>query len=255
MKKILMCVLLVMAVVIATGYANAADYLVYDPGGDQDHIQDAMNILGFTYDVENASTFNVADIASYKALIVGWSVGGDYSGLTSSGAALATAITGNKLITGHDADYHTWAGNAAATTLFDRYVLFAGGSPGNPGILAFPEWSADPFGYLSGAWSITSTGFLTEEMITSITADGLASGLYAGLTTADLSNWHESYHGVFDAFDSSVFNLFEIGSYNGGSDVTIGTTVTPIHVPEPSTLFLLGAGLAGVGLLRKRSRK
>lgn len=258
MKKILVGLLFALALIVGVGQAYAVDYLVYQPGGSQDSIAAAMTAHGFSFDVVTAATFNPAAISGYKALIVGWSVGGDYTGLSNNGAAVNAAITGNKLITGHDADFHSNAGNAAASALFERYVLFAGGSPGNPGILAFPQWAADAFGYLNAAWGITSTGFLTQETITSITADGVASGLYAGLTTADLSNWGQSYHGVFDSFDSTIFDVFEIGSFRDGSPVTIGTTVTPIivgPVPEPSTFILLGMGLAGFVALRKRMRK
>ena len=36
---------------------------------------------------------------------------------------------------------------------------------------------------------------------------------------------------------------------------SIGGTLTPASIPEPSTFLLLGAGLAGVGLLRRRFKK
>src|SRR5512141_581598 len=101
--------------------ALAGDYLVYEPGGSQSFVQASMSALGFTYDTVTASTITAADISSHKALIVGWTTGGDYSGLTSS---LLSGITGNTIITGHDADYHTSNGVAAASVLMDRYVQF-----------------------------------------------------------------------------------------------------------------------------------
>jgi hypothetical protein len=217
----------------------AASYLVYAPGGGQDQVANAMNMLGFTYDLRGpGSPVTPADITSHQALIVGWSVGGDYSGLNP--ADIENFVTGNRIITGHDADYHTAEGIAAAATLMNRYVLFAGGSPGNPGIVAFPEWSSTPFGYLPSMWISGATGNLTSEIVSSITPDGLASGLYAGLTPADLSNWGESYHAIITGFDPTL-KSFEIGAE--GAPVTVGTTVTPIQIPEPSSLVLLAAGL------------
>jgi hypothetical protein len=258
MKNIFISIALFLALVMGVGSANAAPYLVYDPGGtgSQNQVTNAMTDIGLAYDLRNAgSPVTDSDIASHVALIVGFSLDGDYSGL--AGANLAADITGNKLVTGHDADFHTAVGVAAAKTLFDRYVLFAGGSAGNPGILAFPAWgathAANPFDYLPATWGLTSTGNLFEETITSITAAGVSSGLYSGLTTAVLSNWGQSYHAVFNTWDG--LTQFEIGSYNNGSVVTIGTTVTPISVPEPSAILLFGAGLAGIGLLRKRFKQ
>lgn len=217
-----------------------ASYLVYDPGGSQSHVADAMTTLGFTFDVRSAAVpVTGLDISSHQALIVGWSVGGDYSGLAPSD--IDTFVTGNRIITGHDADYHTWTGNAAAATLMSRYVLFAGGSPGNPGIVAFPSSAAIPFGYLPATWISGAVGDRTSETVTAITPDGLASGLYAGLTPADLSNWRQSYHAYLTAFDPSL-KPFTIGSEQ--FPVTVGTTRTPIDiVPEPSSLVLLAAGL------------
>ena len=251
MKKLLTIGVLCAVLVLGSGYAFAGKYLVYDPGGDQDHIQSAMTTLGFTYDVRTSTAGNTvteADLTSgnYEALVIGWSVGGNYTGLSTS--ALTAGITGNKILTGHDADYHTWASNAAAATFMQRAVLFAGAASGT-GILAFPDWVASPFAYLPSAWGILATGNFSAETISAITVDGVASGLYAGLSLADLSNWGESYHAIFTGYDS-IFKSFELGSRPGV--VTIGTTVTPLQTPEPSILILLGCGLLGLLGLRKR---
>ena len=258
MKKIVVSLVLLVCLAIFGGSASAATYLVYESGGSQDHIQDAMTSLGFTFDVRNAANpVTAADLASHAALIIGWSAGGyDMSGLSSS--VLEAGITGNKILTGHDADFHTWAGVTAAATFMERAVLFAGGSPGNPGILAFPVFAADPFSYLPSAWGISSFDSLVSETITSVTADGAFSGLYAGLTLADLSNWGQSYHAGFTAFGAGL-KSFELGmndiSGAGATIVTIGTTVTPISpVPEPSTILLLGSGLLGLVGYRRRKR-
>lgn len=50
-------------------------------------------------------------------------------------------------------------------------------------------------------------------------------------------------HGTIGNIDSSILT--------GGADVTAAASA----VPEPSTFILLGAGLAGVGILRRRFKK
>ncbi|MBI5838048.1 MAG: PEP-CTERM sorting domain-containing protein [Candidatus Eisenbacteria bacterium] len=241
MKKLL---IVGMALIAWAGLASAAPYLVYDSGGSQDVIQAAMTASGFSFDVRDASNpVTAGDLASHKALVVGWSAGGfDMSGLNSG--VLAAGITGNMIFPGHDADYHSVAGVAAAKSFFDRAVLFAG-SDVNCGILAFPVYDASPFGYLPSAWGITAYGGLTSETIDAITVDGNASGLYSGLTLATLSNWGQSFHAGFSTWGAGM-NPFEIGSPPTGAVVTIGTTKTPAPaVPEPSAWILMGLGLVG----------
>lgn len=254
MKKIFAALVVSVVLSLGSGLANAAgDYLVYRSGGSQYSLETAMDILGFSYDVVDASTITAADVASHKALIVGWSAGGyDMSGLTSD---VMDEITGNKLLTGHDADFHTAAGIVAASTFMDRAVLFAGGSPGNPGFLGFPIYDTDPFSYLPDAWGVEATDGFSYEVISGITADGNDSGLYSGLSLASLSYWYNSYHAVFT--DKGILTSFELGSLpTTDSIVTIGTTVTPIPgVPEPATMLLLGLGLMGVVGMRRKLKK
>lgn len=255
MRRIIVGLVLLVCLAVFGGSANAVTYLVYDPGGTQNSIQAVMTSLGFSFDVRNASNpVTALDLTKdYAALIIGWAGPVmDMSGLSAD--VLGTGITGNKLLTGHDPDFHwTEYGNAAAATFMTRAVLFAGGSPGNIGILAFPVYLADPFPYLPPAWGISATGLLGKDTITAITADGVSSGLYEGLSLASLSNWYQSYHAVFTAFGADL-TAFELGE--GNEIVTIGKTVTPISAPEPSTLLLLGSGLLGlVGYGRRRLKK
>lgn len=254
MKRCYVILVFAALLVAGGGTAYALPYLVYDSGGNQDVIQQAMTLLGFSYDVRSAANpVTSGDLATHEALVIGWSASGyDMSGLTPG--VLVAGITGNRIFTGHDADYHTVAGVHAAAVFMQRAVLFAGAAAG-PGILAFPVFDPSPFSYLPSAWGISSFDNLTSETIDAITPEGMASGLYTGLTLADLSNWGQSFHAGFTAWDP-VFNPFEIGDPPVGTVVTIGTTVTPVQiVPEPASILLLGAGLIGLAAIRRQLRK
>jgi hypothetical protein len=86
-----------------------------------------------------------------------------------------------------------------------------------------------------------------------LTAAGSAA--FPGLTNADISSgpWHHHFTGY------SPLNL--LAESTGGFDVIIGaaggsiTDPDPVGVPEPLTLTLFGAGLAGAAALRRRKAK
>jgi len=247
MKRV---IVMVCAVLVLGCAAYAADTLVYD-GGGSGGIQQAMVELGIAYDLRTAATpVTAADLASHNLLVVGWNELGDMSGL--SAPVLAGGITGIKLLTGHDADWHVVHGqdaggggdavDAAATLFLSQAIGFAGGGGGGGGcgLVALADFSTG-FSYLPPEWCVAQGG-LIQEYVSAITPQGQASGVYDGLTAADMSNWINSYHASFIVF-APEFAPFELGNY--GEPITIAT-------PEPATLCLLGVGAAGMFLRRRR---
>jgi hypothetical protein len=250
MRTIVICL-----VVLLAGNAYAANTLVYDGGGGQASIQGAMTTLGIPFDLRDpGNPVTAADLASHNLLVIGWNDGGNMNGIQAS--VLAGGITGNILLTGHDADVHTEHGadwgplhpgdavEAAATLFLSQAIGFATAN-GGTGLVALADLST-AFSYLPPEWGISATGGLLNEDIDFFTPAGLASGVYDGLTPADMSNWLQSYHARFDTW--GFLTPFEVGGIVMDNMVTIGGSV----IPAPGALLLASIGAGLIGWLRRR---
>ena len=210
--------------------ANAYSFLVYNPGGSESSIEDAMeHILGrpLTTSEKRGYVDGVIvevtpnDLATHDILIVGWNKNGNTTGLHSDD--LAAGINGRVILTGHDLDFHTappagyYPQEAAEKMLIQAidYVLAGDGT----GMITLGCTAGFPY-LPKQNWDVNAVAG-GSEIVTEFTPYGLASGVFDGLEPGNMCNWGQSYHDKFTIMPGSAFVPFELGGSNGDANVTV----------------------------------
>lgn len=199
----------------------------------------------------NLSNFNVLVTQSSVSFT------NNYSGILNSESAIQSARGSRTFITGQDADYHYIYGpgpvdNGPRGFLIDA-VDWAGSGTGLGVVdLQGDGWELNSNSFLASTLSGYTYGYTGNNVV--IPSGSTGYPVNAGLTSAGLSNWNESYHEVYSKPVPGYTSINDSGDYSGyavtiltQSEASGGTTgsVAPLPATAWAGLVLLG----GLGMI------
>ncbi|MGJ5813709.1 PEP-CTERM sorting domain-containing protein [Paludibaculum fermentans] len=137
---------------------------------------------------------------------------------------------------------------------------------GNPGFFSLDidgllsnDWYTNPYGatadggqFTISYWAYAMYGSGSFGISGSVTQDLGSVTVPLTFSTQDLSTWGDP---SYFQFGFTVEGMDYGDVLDLGNSFNINTNTQPSNVPEPSSFVLFGAGLVGLGLLRKRLHK
>lgn len=193
--------------------------------------------LGYTVDVVSASTWDSmtrAQFASYRAIVIGDNNDSgddaDLAGAEANVGVWGPAVTGNIMLSGADAEYHsTGGGDPGAVKYINRTIAYAAATDGHTGFYASlggyygtgtPPKLLDALS--PGGFTMESGGGNTIHI------DPATIPHPTGLTDADLSDWGTTTHRFFSKYPST-FRVWAVTEGGGGDSLAAlppGTVTT-----------------------------